>query len=390
MNDAADFMTTFSNLMDQLSTLTLQPKPSQHLSTFNKACNSTVQLLKEELHHPDMREAFRIQLPFLVQLTDKCYRFSKEDNAEAMAYARYTEALLETIEHCSSGAQRIYLPMEVKIPAALIQKKTAECATWCRQLQERWTEGKMESLISVALAPLYKLVTATPQCYISFAMAEDAVKHYHNLQTAGTESELLSVLYGINYNTDAFIHWQLQYMQERLDHIPFANEKRNFLATVEHEMQMTCFNPEFKKPFHSYAPHNNTLYKCMQPFFARQYALLAETPQVSVTDKINVEHDSMVTIACLFRAILAAAGLLGENMKQKLGIISTIFCFKNMPVTDPDNFSSYAQPKRLTMEIIDRLIYILEKALEIVHEWKASFCKAKNNPNGQSADYRKE
>ncbi|GGH68206.1 hypothetical protein HNQ91_001501 [Filimonas zeae] len=368
LNSNTGFLIRFSNLTNQLSELSLQEQPAKQLTTFSNTCHQLIKITLEEQHHPEMADTFSKNLPGLVQLINKCYRLSQQNTPDALAYSRFTEASLEVFEHCIDGTQQQYLPLYLKMPDALVIKESAWFDTQCRQLMQRGINGKMAGLIEIAIQPLYNIATASPMRPFSFLELQEARKHLYNLETASTEKELLSVLYGVNYNTDTFIHWLLHYLQAETDRMPFASTRKEYLEAIAHEMQMARFNPALKRPAQPFDSHNDCIYACMHPFFFRQLNQLEHAPAQNITEKINIETDTMTTIAWLLRLILEALGLPTRNISQLVSIASTIFCFKNVPATDPANFGPYSQPKRLNADVLNRLAYILETALQKVRE----------------------
>lgn len=371
LNGTADFLVNFSNLTGQLTQLAFVEKPAEQLANFSFTCNEIIKITVEEQHHPDMGDAFKTYLPCLVQLTNKCNRLSQLNIPEAMAYARFTEALLEVFEHCSSGIQQQYLPLYIKIPDAVIQKQSTYFETHCIRLLQRWSGERTAKLIQIAIQPLCSISVASPLQPFSFFELQEAHKHLYNLETANTEKELLSVLYGIGYNTDAFVHWLVQYLLQEMAYMPFVNTRKEYLETTAQEIQMARFNPILKRPAESFYSNNASLFDCMAPFFSRQLKLLEGARDESFTGKINIETDSMPTLAWLLRLLFEALGCLhAKNLARLLGIVSPVFSFKGEPVTDPGNFGYYAQPKHLNADTLNRLAYILETALQKVREWQ--------------------
>lgn len=369
LNGAADFLANFSNLTSQLTQLAFQEKPAEQLPDFSFTCNQIIKITVEEQHHPDMGDAFKTNLPSLVQLTNKCNRLSQLNTPEAMAYARFTDALLEVFEHCSSGIQQQYLPLYIKMPDAVVQKQSIYFENHCSRLLQRWSGERTATLIQIAILPLCSISAASPLQPFSFFELQEAHKHLYNLETAHTEKELLSVLYGINYNTDAFVHWLVQHLLQEMAYMPFVNARKEYLEATAHEIQMARFNPILKRPAQSFHSHNASLYDCMAPFFSRQLKLLEDAHDEVFTGKINIETDNMPTLAWLLRLIFEALGCLhSRNLARLLGTISTVFSFKGEPVTDPGNFGYYAQPKHLNADTLNRLAYVLETALQKVRE----------------------
>lgn len=277
LNSTAAFMFTLSNLTHYLNMLAFQPDVSEHVIEFYNTCEQFQQLIAETPEHPDMDGAFRKNIPRLVKLANRCHHLSLHSMPEALTYEGFTKALLNVYSFCCNSAHQAYVPRHVKLPYASQVQESIYFEMQCTLLTQQWEKTELAALMQIAMEPLCAIATATPLNPCNFITLQEAYKHLHNLQSANTESGLLSVLYGINYNTDACKHWLLTHQQQQLGRLISADARRGYIAATIRDIKMARFNPHLKNPSQPFSTSNPSLEDCMEAFFESRFEQVART-----------------------------------------------------------------------------------------------------------------